>query len=75
MTTGRLAPQERLDDAAGPDDGEHAARVKKLLRVMRKQIWIGTFVGFIIALCIGTAFIVVVSNQSCRVKRSSRLTA
>lgn len=59
MQTGRLALSERVDEAIGPDDGAHNARVKRIIKRMRIQIWAGTFVGFFIALCIGAAFIAV----------------
>lgn len=59
MQTGRLAPGERVDEAIGPDDGAHNARVKKIIKRMRVQIWAGTLTGFFIALCIGAAFIAV----------------
>jgi high-affinity iron transporter len=61
MTSGRLSPNERVDQAVGPGDGEHNEKVKKILKRMRIQIWAGTLVGFFISLCIGAAFIAVVS--------------
>jgi high-affinity iron transporter len=61
MTTGRLSPRESESEAFGADEEYHNQRVKKIIRRMRIQIWAGTFVGFFISLCIGAAFIAVVS--------------
>jgi high-affinity Fe2+/Pb2+ permease len=43
-------------------DEEERKRTAKLLKRMRLQIWAGTLAGFFLALCIGAAFIAVVSN-------------
>ncbi|BEI80659.1 hypothetical protein CcaverHIS002_0111880 [Cutaneotrichosporon cavernicola] len=59
MQSGRLSPNERVDQAVGPDDGPHNEKVKRILKRMRYQIWAGTFAGFFIALSIGAAFIAV----------------
>ena len=64
MTTGRLSPRETMAEAVGENDAYHNSRVKKIVRRMRIQIWAGTFVGFFIALCIGAAFIAVVSKTN-----------
>jgi high-affinity iron transporter len=40
---------------------ESAKRIQRLVRRMRIQIWAGTIIGFVLALGIGAAFIVVVS--------------
>ncbi len=47
------------EDAGSADD---IARVKRIVRRMRMQIWAGAFSGFIVALSIGAAFIAVVSH-------------
>jgi high-affinity iron transporter len=64
MTTGRLSPRETPDEAFGDGvtDAYHNGRVKQIVRRMRIQIWAGTLTGFFIALCIGAAFIAVVSG-------------
>ncbi|GMK57510.1 hypothetical protein CspeluHIS016_0403440 [Cutaneotrichosporon spelunceum] len=59
MQSGRLSPNERVDQAVGPDDGPHNEKVRKILKRMRAQIWAGTIAGFVISLCIGAAFIAV----------------
>ncbi|BEJ17555.1 hypothetical protein CspHIS471_0609560 [Cutaneotrichosporon sp. HIS471] len=59
MQSGRLSPNERIDQAVGPDDGPHNEKVRRILKRMRFQIWAGTFAGFFISLCIGAAFIAV----------------
>lgn len=60
MSTGRLSHAETVDEAVNPaDDGAHNARVHRILKRMRIQIWAGTLTGFFISLAIGAAFIAV----------------
>jgi high-affinity iron transporter len=69
MTTGRRSQPDDSQASTQPDlqngvalDEEDKKRTAKLLRRMRIQIWAGTLVGFFLALCIGAAFIAVVSR-------------
>lgn len=61
MHSGRLDPNDTSEHI---NDDAHKDRVKKLVKRMRMQIWAGTFAGFFISLCIGAAFIAVVSSYS-----------
>jgi len=76
MTTGRKSSPTDSHASALPDlqngatvDEEEKKRTAKLLRRMRLQIWAGTLTGFFLALCIGAAFIAVVSHTyTCRIE-------
>lgn len=68
MTTGRRAQRNEVEDSTLPalqqgvslDEADRKS-TEKLLKRMRLQIWAGTLAGFFLALCIGAAFIAVVS--------------
>jgi len=71
MTTGRRSQPTDSQESTQVDlqhgvtvDEEERKRTAKLLRRMRIQIWAGTLTGFFLALCIGAAFIAVVSIYS-----------
>ena len=68
MTTGRRSQPIDSQESTQADlqhgatlDEEERKRTAKLLKRMRLQIWAGTLAGFFLALCIGAAFIAVVS--------------
>jgi high-affinity iron transporter len=68
MTTGRRSQPTDSQESTQADlqhgatvDEEERKRIAKLLKRMRLQIWAGTLAGFFLALCIGAAFIAVVS--------------
>jgi len=68
MTTGRRSQPTDSQESTQADlqhgatlDEEERKRTAKLLKRMRLQIWAGTLAGFFLALCIGAAFIAVVS--------------
>lgn len=52
------SPQQTLVEGEGEDQ---ATRRNRLVRRMKLQIWAGAGAGLFIALCIGAAFIAVVS--------------
>jgi high-affinity iron transporter len=69
MTTGRRSQRNQVEESTLPalqhgvslDEADRKS-TEKLLRRMRIQIWAGTLAGFFLALCIGAAFIAVVSS-------------
>lgn len=71
MTTGRRSQPTDSQESTQVDlqhgatiDEEERKRTAKLLKRMRIQIWAGTLAGFFLALCIGAAFIAVVSPST-----------
>ncbi|KAJ9107945.1 hypothetical protein QFC19_002688 [Naganishia cerealis] len=78
MTSGKLTskdqPVSTVDKGETPpsttistldsDETGGVDKLKRIIRRMRIQIWAGTLVGFLVSLCIGAAFIAVVSTVS-----------
>jgi high-affinity iron transporter len=74
MLTGHLSKSTRNTDSPNGSSQHEAASTDQdmadldnrntIIKRMRIQIWAGTIAGFLVALCIGAAFIAVVSGSS-----------